>query len=191
MGVRYRGQAVFKLGLVQPARQIKFASDKGSQITTDHNTQSGKRRCYYSSKAMIGDDWVLQFDLAYNDVGQRKNGPFSARIATTGKWLDGIMFSDKLEAVMWLELTSTWEYNLAESCTRKKSCYNKLESEYRSKRSKGWSVIPLYVEIAAPTEYQHSVGDDKQINGLRLPLLRYCLGQDLPEDQHTCHRHEY
>ena len=31
--VRNEGQAVLKLGLVQPACQIKFATDKGNQIT--------------------------------------------------------------------------------------------------------------------------------------------------------------
>ena len=48
------------------------------------------------------DGWVLQFDLAYNEDGQRKNGPFPAHIATMGKRPDGIMFSDKLKAVTWL-----------------------------------------------------------------------------------------
>ena len=35
--------------------------------------------------------------------------------------------------------------NLTESYIRKKSSYNKLESECRSK---GWSMIPLYAEVA-------------------------------------------
>ena len=77
------------------------------------------------------DDWVLQFDLAYNEDGQRKNGPFPAHIATTGKRPDGIMFSDKLKAVMWLELPSLWEENLTKFDIRKRSSYNKLESECR------------------------------------------------------------
>ena len=47
---------------------------------------------------------------------------------------------------MWLERISLWEENLTESYIRKKSSYNKITSECRSK---GWSVIPLYVEIAA------------------------------------------
>ena len=56
------------------------------------------------------------------------------------------MFSDKLKSFLWLELTSLWEESLTESYIRKKSSYNKLESECRSK---GWSVIPLYVDVAA------------------------------------------
>ena len=107
MGVRYKGQAVFKLGLVRHAHQIKFASDKGSQITT----------CKAQEEVPLfeqSDVWVLQFDLAYNEAGQRNNGPFPAHIATTGKRPDGIMFSDKLKAVMWLELSSPWAKNLTE-----------------------------------------------------------------------------
>ena len=80
-------------------------------------------------------DSVLQFDLAYNEDGQRQNGPFPAHIDTTGKQPDGIVFSDKLKSVIWLELTSLWEENLRESYIRKKSSYNKLESACRSK---GW-----------------------------------------------------
>ena len=93
MGVRYRDQATFKLGLVWPAHQIKFVSHKGNHITTGnveeevpHFEQSG--------------DWVLQFDLAYNADDQRKNGPFPAHTATTEKRPDGIMLTDKLETVM-------------------------------------------------------------------------------------------
>ena len=61
------------------------------------------------------DDWVLQFDLAYNEDGQGKNGPFSAHIATKGQRPDGVKFSEKLKALMWLKLTSLWGGNLTES----------------------------------------------------------------------------
>ena len=47
---------------------------------------------------------------------------------------------------MWLELASPWEEKLTESHIRKKSSYNKLVRECRSK---GLFVIPLYVEDAA------------------------------------------
>ena len=58
------------------------------------------------------------------------------------------MFLDQLKLVIWMELTSLWEKKLTESHNRKKSSYNRLESECRSE---GWSVIPLnvvYVEVA-------------------------------------------
>ena len=87
MDVSYRGQAVFKLGLVQPACQKKLASGKGNQIIT-RKVEEGVPLFEQS------DYWVLQFDLAYNEDGQRKNGPFLARISTTGKRPDGIMFWD-------------------------------------------------------------------------------------------------
>ena len=74
--LRNKGHAALKLGLVRPARQIKFASDKGNQITTRKVEEEVP--LFEQS-----DDWVLQFDLAYNEDGQRKNGPFPAHIATT------------------------------------------------------------------------------------------------------------
>ena len=46
----------------------------------------------------------LQFELAYDEDGQRKNSPFPAHIAMTGKWPDGIMFSE-LKAVVGTHLT--------------------------------------------------------------------------------------
>ena len=80
--LKKKGQTVFKLGLVWPARQIKFASDKGNQITTRKVEEE------FPLFKQSGD-WMLQFDLAYNEDGQRKNGPFPAHIATTGKRPDG------------------------------------------------------------------------------------------------------
>ena len=44
------------------------------------------------------DDWVLQFERAHNEDGQRKSGPFP-HIVTTGKRPDE-MSSDKLKAVI-------------------------------------------------------------------------------------------
>ena len=69
---------------------------------------------------------MLQFDLGYNEDGQQKNGPCPA---ATGNRPDGSMFPDKLESVMWLELTSLWKESLTELYIRKKSSYNKPESE--------------------------------------------------------------
>ena len=59
--------------------------------------------------------------LINNEDAQCKNGPFPAHIATIGKRPDEIIFSDKLKAVLWLELTSPWEENLTASYIRKKS----------------------------------------------------------------------
>ena len=135
----HRGRAVLKLGLKQPPHQIKFASDKGNRIST--RSVEAEVPLFEQS-----DDWVLQFDLDYKKDGQRKNGPFPVHITPTEQRPDGIMFSDKLKTVMWLELTSPWEENLTDSYIRKKAKYNELE---RQCGSAGWTVIPLYVEVAA------------------------------------------
>ena len=81
---------------VRPAHQSKFASDKGNQITTGNVEEEVP--LFEQS-----DDWVLQFYLAYNKGRQRKNWPFLASIATTGKRPDGIIFSHKLKSVLWLD----------------------------------------------------------------------------------------
>ena len=62
MGVRYRGQAVFKLGLARPACQIKFASDQGNQITT------GKVNEEVPLFEQSGD-WVLRSILGSEMMG--------------------------------------------------------------------------------------------------------------------------
>ena len=71
-----------------PVKSIKFSSDKCNQITTGKDKE--KVPLFEES-----DDWVLRFDLAYNEDGS-DNRPFPAHIATTGNRPDGILFSDKL-----------------------------------------------------------------------------------------------
>ena len=72
---------------------------------------------------------------------------------------------DNLKSVMWLELTSPWEDNLTESYIRKKSSCNKLESECRSK---GWSVIPLYVKPAALRHVNTTWGMMSKAMGMKM-----------------------
>ena len=142
---------------MRPACQIKFASDNDNQITMGKVEE--KVPLFEQS-----DDWLVQSDLAYNEDGQGNNGPFPAHIATTGKQLDRIMFSDNLKSVMSLELTSAWEENLTESHIRKKRSCNKLESECKSK---GWSVIPLYVEVAARRHENTMLGMMSKAMGMK------------------------
>ena len=78
------------------AGRIKFASDKGNQTTTD-NVEDQKQLFEQS------ENWVLQFDLADNQYGQRTNGSVPAHIATTG-WNRVL---GQAESVMRLELTSS------------------------------------------------------------------------------------
>ena len=61
------------------------------------------------------DDWEIQFDLQpQEDMNSelQKHGPFPAHIAASSKRPDGLMWSDKLKTVMWIELTSPWEQNM-------------------------------------------------------------------------------
>ena len=131
--------AMLKRGFKRAACQIKFTSDKGNKINTA--TVEEKVPLFEQS-----DDWELMFDVDYEQGKQRKNAPFPAHITTTDKRPDGVMFSDKLKTVMWLELTSPWEDNLTDAYTRKKAKYNALETQCRSA---GWTVIPLTCEVGA------------------------------------------
>ena len=45
-------------------------------------------------------------------MGSILSQPFPTHIASTGKQPDGVMWSDKLKMVMWIELTSPWEENM-------------------------------------------------------------------------------
>ena len=114
------------------------------------------------------DDWVLQFDLDYKTDGQRKNGPFPVHITPAEQRPDGIMFSDKLKTVMWLELTSPWEENLTDSYIRKKGKYKELE---RQCGSAGWTAIPLYVEVAALGHANTTWGMMNKAIGMKKPKV--------------------
>ena len=136
---RNRGQAVLKKGLKRPDSQTKFTSDKGNHVKTGRVEE--KVPLFEQS-----DDWELLFDLNFSADGQCKNAPFPAHITASSERPDGLMYSDKLKTVMWLELTSPWEENLNKAYIRKKGKYNKLDMQCRDA---GWTVIPLYVEVGA------------------------------------------
>ena len=142
--------AKLKRGFKRAACQIKFTSDKGNKINTA--TVEEKVPLFEQS-----DDWELIFDVNYEQGKQRKNSPFPAHITTTDKRPDGVMFSDKLKTVMWLELTSPWEDNLTDAYVRKKAKYNALETQCKSA---GWTVIPNLRSRCSGT-YQHDLGQDE------------------------------
>jgi len=73
------------------------------------------------------DDWEIMFDLDHKDDGQGKNRPFPPHVAASPRRPDGVMYSNKLKHVMWIELTSPWEDNFDTSYLRNKGRYNKLE----------------------------------------------------------------
>ena len=78
--------------------------------------------------------------------GQVKNSPFPPHIAASKYRPDGVIWSDKLKKVLWIELTSPWEENLNEWHFKMQRKYNKLE---RAVLRNGWEAIPLCVEVGA------------------------------------------
>ena len=76
----------------------------------------------------------------------RPKKTFPAHIAASSRRPDGLIFSDKLKKVVWVELTSPWEENLTKAYTCKKVKYNKLEEIVKAS---GWTVVPLYVEVSS------------------------------------------
>jgi hypothetical protein len=137
--MRNEGKAGLKLGRCRKSSQpIKFKSGSGAAFAAPSISQEVVPLFEES------DDWVLQFDLNFD--GQTKNKPFPAHIAASGRRPDGLIFSDKLKKVVWIELTSPWEENLTKSYTCKKAKYNKLE---KLVKASGWTVVPLYVEVGS------------------------------------------
>ena len=95
------------------------------------------------------DDWEIQFDVHPQDEetpALRKNAPFPAHIAPSSRRPGGLMWSDKLKTVMWIELTSPWEENMTKWYFEKHSKYNRL---MKACEDGGWKVIPLCVEVGA------------------------------------------
>jgi hypothetical protein len=92
------------------------------------------------------DDWKLQFDVCVKKDGQTKNAPFPPHIAASKCRPDGVIWSDKLKKVLWIELTSPWEENLNDWHFKKLRKYKKLE---KAVEMNGWDAFPLYVEVGA------------------------------------------
>ena len=90
--------------------------------------------------------WKLQLDVCVEKYGQVKNSPFPPHIAASKYRPDGVIWSDKLKKVLWIELTSAWEENLNEWHFKKHRKYEKLE---RAVLQNGWEAIPLCVEVGA------------------------------------------
>ena len=92
------------------------------------------------------DDWKLQFDVCVKKDGQVKNSPFPPHIAASKCRPDGVIWSDKLKKVLWIELTSPWEENMNDWHFKKLRKYQKLE---RTAKRNGWNVTLLYIEVGA------------------------------------------
>ena len=98
----------------------------------------------------LSDDWELQFDLQPQDGCDkdecRPKVPFPPHIAAASRRPDGVMWSDKLKTVMWIELTSPWEENMTHWYFEKHDKYREIVN---AAEGNGWKVVPLCVEVGA------------------------------------------
>ena len=157
-----RGRARLKQGMVEKPHQTSFVSNgllspvgpvnssqaaRATKSKKVHATSSPQKALFEQS-----DDWTVQFDLGVPEVGQMKNQPFPAHIAAVAKRPDGLMYSDKLKKLVYIELTSPWEENM------KKWHFTKFD-KYRKDgihSIEGWTVIPLCVEVGARGQTNHT-----------------------------------
>lgn len=141
--MRNEGRAALQLGRKRVVTSTKFMSNEGNKLVVPPTSQSLVSVLPLFEES---DDWEIQFDVSVEVDGQVKNRPFPAHIAASPQRPDGIMFSNKLKKVVWIELTSPWEENLTKSYTSKKAKYNKLET---MAKENGWEVVALYVEVGS------------------------------------------
>ena len=165
--MRNRGKARFLVGKTEPQKLTKFVSasvkghgsaSEGSKFTTEFKE---------TPKALFetSDDWELQFDVCVAADGQTKNSPFPPHITASKCRPDGVMWSNKLKTVAWIELTSPWEENMSEWHMKKHDKYNKLAIAIRDK---GWTAIPLCVEVGARGYINHKWGRMCKVLGMRV-----------------------
>ena len=137
--MRNQGAASFRQKVKPKTTQTSFVSSKGNKFST---TATPADLTLFEGS----DDWQLQFDVCVKHDGQMKNSPFPPHIAASGQRPDGVMWSDKLKTVIWIELTSPWEENMTRWHFRKHDKYNKLARTVRDNR---WTAHPLCVEVGA------------------------------------------
>ena len=164
--MRNRGKARFLVGKTEPQKLTKFVSasvkghgsaSEGSKFTTEF--KEAPNALFETS-----DDWELQFDVCVAADGQTKNSPFPPHIIASKYRPDGVMWSNKLKTVVWIELTSPWEENMTNWHMRKHDKYNKLAIAIRAK---GWTAIPLCVEVGARGYINHKWGAMRKVLGMR------------------------
>ena len=143
--LRNRGAALFRKGVQPKQVRSSFVSDQGNKISTKATTVS-------PSLFESSDDWQLQFDVCIKGDGQTKNAPFPPHILASKLRPDGVLWSDKLKTVAWVELTSPWEENMTKWHFKKHDKYNKLA---RLLREKGWKTLPICVEVGARGRINH------------------------------------
>jgi hypothetical protein len=164
--MRNRGKARFLSGKTAPKRQSKFvsASVKGHGSAAEGSKFSTQLKEESKPLFESSDDWELQFDVCVAADGQTKNSPFPPHIAASKYRPDGVMWSNKLKKVVWIELTSPWEENMSIWHMRKHDKYNPLAIAIDAK---GWTAIPLCVEVGARGYINHKWGQMRKVLGMR------------------------
>ena len=95
---------------------------------------------------------MFDLDLDLPEDGQSKHQPFAIHIGAVAKRPGGLVYSDKLEKLVYIGLTSPWEENMEKSHFRKFDKYRKDGIHSIS----AWTVIPLCVEVGARGHTNHS-----------------------------------
>jgi len=112
-----RGRARLKRGIAEQPHQTTFVSSgllspvgsvESSSQTADvskgkkvHSVSSPQKALFESS-----DDWAIQFDIDVPEDAQMKGQPFPAHIAAVAKRPDGLIYSEKLKKLVYIELTA-------------------------------------------------------------------------------------
>ena len=163
--------------------------DKATLTPRENPRGSPQKRVYVERTKVTekpfeqSDDWQIQFDIgAPNTINPesaelRKYAPFPAHIAASPKRPDGLMWSDKLKTVIWIELTSPWEENMTKWHFEKHGKYEKIR---RAAEANGWKVVPLCVEVGARGYINPRWCDMKKAIGLSTAenrRLRYDVGK--------------
>jgi hypothetical protein len=143
--LRNRGAALFQKGVKPKQVQTSFVSDKGNKTRTKATTVA-------PTLFETSDDWELQFDVCVKCDGQTKNAPFPPHIVPSKVRPDGVIWSNKLKTVAWVELTSPWEENMTKWHFTKHDKYSRLAKQVRDA---GWRAIPLCVEVGARGHINH------------------------------------
>ena len=139
-----RAAACTKKGITRPKTHVSFTSVTGVEWKTKPMLSSAFGFCSVLEET---DDWVLQVDLTLPKDGQKKNEPFPAHIGqgvfVTPSRPDILIYSDKLQTLIYIELTSPWEARMDQAHREKMKKYAKdgLHS------IPGWTTIPLCVEV--------------------------------------------
>ena len=67
-----------------------------------------------------------------------------SEIVEADKRPDGVLWSCSSKLVIWIELTSPWEENMAMWHDQKKTVHTQLRLDCENK---GWETYPLYVKV--------------------------------------------